>query len=98
MAAVVAHEFGHAATDAVATKLGYSGLNKLDRAANVICEEARKQTRHRGVVKMAAKISGYATTSNAEAVAEAFCDVYCNGKKAKKESRAIVNIANSYLK
>lgn len=94
MAAVTAHEFGHAATQAVGAKLGMN----IDGAATKICNEARKQTGHKGVVKMAAKISGYAKESNAEAVAEAFCDVYCNGKKAKKESRAIVNIANSYLK
>lgn len=47
---------------------------------------------------MASKISGYATHSNAEAVAEAIADVYCNGKKAKSESKAIVNVMNKYLK
>ena len=50
------------------------------------------------VVQMAKKISTYATHSNAEAIAEAFSDVYCNGKKAHKESQAIVNVINSYLK
>lgn len=47
---------------------------------------------------MAKKISTYATHSNAEAIAEAFLDVYCNGKKVHKESQAIVNVINSYLK
>lgn len=98
MAAVTAHEFGHAATDAVAAKLGYSGLNKMNQAADRIVKEARKKTQHRGVVKMSAKISRYATSSNAEAIAEAVADVYCNGKKAAKESRAIVDVMNSYLK
>ena len=45
---------------------------------------------------MAAKISGYAKTNYAECVAEAFADVYCNGKNAKKESRAVVSELNKY--
>ena len=98
MAAVVAHEFGHAATDAVAAKMGLTGMGRLHTAADTIVEAARKKTGHRGVVQMARQISGYAATKNAEAVAEAFCDVYCNGSKARKESRAIVEVANSYLK
>jgi hypothetical protein len=53
---------------------------------------------HKGVVKMAGKISKYATASNAEALAEAFCDVYCNGNSAKRESKAIVKTMNKYLK
>ena len=92
--AVTSHEFGHAANDAVAKRMGVS----LDQAADRIVAEARKQTPHRGVVQMASKISTYATQSNAEAVAEAFADVYCNGKSARKESHAIVNVLNSYLK
>ena len=59
--------------------------------ADEIVKEARQTTGHRGVVKMASKISKYATVSNAEAVAEAFTDVYCNGGRAKRESIAIVN-------
>ncbi len=98
MQAVVAHEAGHALTDAAADKMGITGAGKLDKAATQIVTEARKQTRHRGVVQMAGKISGYATHSNAEAIAEAFSDVYCNGGKAKKESKAIYNVLNSYLK
>ena len=98
MQAVVAHEFGHAATDAVARKMGLTGTFALHSAADRIVGEAAKATGHRGVVKMAAKISRYATHSNAEAVAEAFADVYCNGKKATKESQAIVNVMNKYLK
>lgn len=93
--AVASHEYGHALTDAVAKKIG---VKSLDAAADRIVNEARAQTGHRGVVKMAEKISKYATYSNAEAIAEAFSDVYCNGKKAKKESQAIVNVMNKYLK
>ena len=93
--AVASHELGHALTAEVGKKMG--GLN-IDQASTRIVNEARKQTKHRGVVQMAKKISGYATHSNAEAIAEAFADVYCNGKKARKESHAIVNVMNSYLK
>lgn len=93
--AVVSHELGHALTDEIAKKMGVSNL---DLAANRIVEEARKATGHRGVVKMARKISEYATTKNAEAVAEAYSDFYCNGKKAHRESKAIVKIMNKYLK
>lgn len=60
--------------------------------------EAIKSTRHKDVVKMASKISGYAKHSPREAIAEAFADFYCNGSKAKNESQAIVNVMNKYLK
>lgn len=93
--AVASHELGHALTDAVGKKMG---VLDIDRASDRIVKEAKKQTGHRGIVQMAKKISTYATHSNAEAIAEAFSDVYCNGKKAHKESQAIVNVINSYLK
>ena len=95
---VAAHELGHGLTDAVATKMGLTGVRKIDTAATNIVSEARKSTKHRGNVQMASKISKYATYSNAEAVAEAFADVYCNGKKARSESRAIVDVVNKYMK
>lgn len=98
MEAVVSHELGHALTDMVGSKMGITGINRTNESATAIVNEARKQTKHRGVVQMASKISGYATHSNAEAVAEAISDVYCNGKKAKAESRAIVDVINKYLK
>lgn len=93
--AVAAHELGHALTDKAAKKLGTHGI---DATATAIVNEARKQTKHRGVVQMARGVSRYATHSNAEAIAEAFSDVYCNGKKAKAESKAIVNVLNKYAK
>lgn len=46
---------------------------------------------------MARQISGYATYNNKEAIAEAVADVYCNGAKAHKESKAIVGIIKKYL-
>ena len=93
--AVAAHELGHRLTDAAGAKLGVYGI---DAIANKIVAEARKQTKHRGVVQMAAKISRYATQSNAETIAEAFSDVFCNGNKARAESKAVVNVLNKYAK
>ena len=95
MEAVVAHELGHSLNDMIGAKMGGIGI---DKSADDIVKEAKKQTKHRGVVQMASKISGYATHSNAEAVAEAVADVYCNGNKAKAESRAIYNVMQKYLK
>lgn len=99
--AVAAHELGHGLTEAVGKKMGLPALGskrRIDAAADAIVSEARKSTGHRGVVQMARKISTYATHSNTEAIAEAFADVYCNGKKARSESRAIVDVVNKYLK
>jgi len=92
--AVMAHELGHNLTQKAAGKMG----TNIDGAATQIVTSARKATGDKGVVIMARKISGYATVSNAEAVAEAFSDVYCNGNKATKQSRAIVNELNKYVK
>lgn len=96
--AVVAHELGHKLTADVGVKMGKTGIGSIDAVATDIVKEARKNTKHRGVVQMASKISGYATHSNAEAIAEAFSDVYCNGKKAKAESKAIMAVVDKYLK
>ena len=93
--AVIAHEMGHNLTSLVGQKLGTS---IMDSAADRIVKEAKQATGHRGVVQMASRISKYATSSNAEAVAEAVADVYCNGSRAKAESRAIVDVINKYLK
>ena len=93
--AVAAHEFGHALTDAVGKKLG---ITDIDKAAKRIVNEARKITKDRGVVIMANKISRYATVSNAEAVAEAYTDVFCNGAKAAAQSTVIVSVIDKYLK
>ena len=93
--AVASHELGHALTDAVGAKMG---AIKGD-TANAILKEAQKQGKFKGTLAdMAGKISGYAKYNPRECIAEAFADVYCNGKKANKESQAIVNVMNKYLK
>lgn len=91
--AVTAHEMGHRLNGVIAAKTG----GDFDTVAKNIVNDARKNTKHRGVVQMVSKISGYATYSNAEAIAEAVSDYYCNGKKAKSESRAIVSAIKKYL-
>lgn len=95
--AVASHEIGHALTDKAIAKMG-SKLGKQD-GAEAILKEAQKQAGHKGkLASMASKISGYAKESARECIAEAVADVYCNGKKATKESQAIVNVMNKYLK
>ena len=92
--AVASHELGHALSAEVGKKMG---VYNIDTASRNILKEAKKQTGSKTMAGMASKISGYATHSPAETIAEAFSDVYCNGKKAQKESIAIVNVIDSYL-
>lgn len=91
--AVVAHELGHKVTDVYAQQRGF-GHWQLDRAADeIVRNAARTMGRPRdkaSLDKFVANISGYAQQDYAEAVAEAFADVYCNGRRAKPESSAIV--------
>lgn len=91
--AVAAHELGHHLTQQIGAKQGWGNI---DQSATKIVNEARKSTNHRGVVKMANAISRYASANNAECIAEALSDYYCNGKKAKAESKAIVNVLKKY--
>lgn len=87
--AVVAHELGHKLTTDVGKKMGMNGWADFDTIAAKIVKEAKTK---------GSSISGYAKSSNAEAIAEAFADVFCNGKKAHKESKAIVKVIDKYLK
>lgn len=95
--AVVAHEMGHRITEVVSTKLGNRQVLDMESTSRQIVTEARKQTNHRGNIIFGSKISGYSTHSNAETIAEAVSDVYCNGKKAKAESKAVVSVLKKYL-
>ena len=95
--AVVAHEMGHRLTDAAGINSGGKAWD-LDKTSNEIVEAAAKKLNYKNSASMASKISGYAKESKAECVAEAFADVYCNGKNAKKESRAVVTELNKYFK
>ena len=93
--ATAAHEYGHSLTENVRKKMGNNVT--FDGAATQIVTEARKTTKHRGNIKFGESISGYAKKSDAETVAEAVSDVFCNGKKAKKESHAVVDVIDKYL-
>ena len=98
MEAVASHEYGHVLTEKAAAKLGIKSPNSMDSAAKTIVERAMKTAKYKSSMKMATNISGYAKSSYAECVAEAVADVYCNGSKAKTESRAIVGEINKILK
>lgn len=89
--AVTFHEMGHAVTDHVA-KNGWG--KDIDDASKTIVDYAYSRINGKGGTKAAAgKISKYAQKNNAECVAEAFADYYCNGSKAKRFSKAIVDEA-----
>ena len=96
--AVVAHELGHKLTADIADRIGMNGFDGLHGAADKIVGEAMKSTKHKSSSTFASKISGYATHNAAETIAEAFSDVFCNGNKAKSESRAVVKVIDGYLK
>lgn len=92
--AVAFHEMGHALTDHVGQKMG---ARDIDDAAKRIVDNAYKADRGRGgTAKWAAGISGYATQSYAECVAEAVADYYCNGSKANARSKAVMRELMKY--
>lgn len=92
--AVALHETGHALTDHIGKKMG---ARNMDDAAKKIVDKAYKDSKGKGGTKAwAKKISGYATESNAECIAEAVADWYCNGRKSAKESQAIIKVLKSY--
>lgn len=95
--AVTAHEMGHRLTDAIGEKTG-RGKWAIDSVANDVVKQAARNAGYgRNTRQFISKISGYAKQDNAEALAEAFADVYCNGARASRESRAIVDVMNGYF-
>lgn len=95
--ATTAHELGHRLTDVAGEKAG-DGKWAIDKTSNSIIAEAKRRTGAKSVEEVRGNISGYAKQSNAEAIAEAFSDVYCNGNKASRSSRAVVEVLNEYLR
>lgn len=79
--AVTAHELGHYLADRVSKKTGLSEREIVSRAGKRIGVK---------VNNMASQISEYARYNYAETIAEASADVYANGRKASKASRAIM--------
>lgn len=95
--AVTAHELGHRLTEEVGRKQG-RGDWQLDAAADSVVSEAARNAGYGNRTRaFRSRVSGYGSQSNAEAVAEAFSDVYCNGSRARRESQAIVNVLNRYF-
>jgi len=94
--AVSYHELGHKLTEDAGRKMGL-GDWQLDKASNTIMKNAKKSLGKMSIDAMRKAVSGYAKTNNAEAIAEAFADVQCNGKKASKVSQAIVKELEKYL-
>ena len=93
--AVVAHEMGHRLTDIAGIRAGMGKWAIDDIANKIVANAASSLNMAHGDVRKS--ISGYAQHNNAECVAEAFADVYCNGSKASSASRAVVNALNNAL-
>lgn len=96
--AVVAHEMGHRLTHAAGKSGGAAGNWDLDKTADSIVRTAAKKAGYKNAPSMAGKISKYAQSNPAEAIAEAYSDVYCNGSKASAASKAIFNELDSRLR
>ena len=86
--AVAAHELGHRLGEVASQKAKISQQDIVARAAKKVGIKTEN---------MAGHISKYARSNYLETIAEAFCDVHCNGKKASKASRAIVKEVKSIL-
>lgn len=95
--ATAAHEYGHRLTDVAGQKAG-NGDWALDKTSNSIISEAKTRMGAKSVAEVRSGISGYGKSSNAEAIAEAFSDVYCNGKRASRASRAVVGVLEEWLR
>lgn len=100
--AVIAHELGHSLTTLAQQK---TGAKNFDDVAKRIMKDSQKilnkqagKRKYQGTNKIANAISGYAKESNAECIAEATADVYCNGRKAKSESKAVVQALKKLIK
>lgn len=86
--AVAAHEIGHRLGEVAAQKAGISEKDIVGRAASKVGIKTEN---------MAGHISGYARTNYGETIAEASCDVYCNGTNASRASIAIMAEVKSIL-
>ena len=93
--AVTAHELGHKLTQEVANRHGLVGI---DDAAGRIMKTAARKLGSKTIEAVRSKISGYAKDSDAESVAEAFADVYCNGNKASSASIAVVDALDYHMR
>lgn len=79
--AVTAHELGHHIAGQVERMTGISQEDIVGRAGKAL--RIKKED-------VAINISEYARYNYHETIAESFADVYCNGTKASRASRAVV--------
>ena len=86
--AVAAHELGHGMADFIEKTKGIDAKAIVSSAAKTL--KIRPEN-------MAGFISEYARTNYHETIAEACADVYCNGSKATKQSKAIMAEVQSYM-
>lgn len=86
--AVAAHEIGHRLGEIAAAQAGISEKEIVARAGKKVGIKTENVAGH---------ISGYARSNYSETIAEASSDVFCNGKKASKASRAIMAEVKSIL-
>lgn len=87
--AVTAHELGHYLSRQATQKSKLSEREIVERAAKKVGIKTNY---------MASKISKYARYNYSETIAEASADVYCNGRRASKASRAIMAEIKSILR
>lgn len=87
--AVTAHELGHHIARQIEARTGVSQERMVEIAGKRL--GLKKES-------VAVNISEYARYNYHETIAESFADVYCNGTKASKASRAVVDVVKSYLK
>lgn len=87
--AVAAHEIGHRLGEIAAKKAGISQREIVQRASKTVNIKTEN---------MAGHISKYARSNYAETIAEASADVFCNGNKASKASKAIMAEVKGILK
>lgn len=87
--AVASHEIGHRLGEIAARKAGISERELVGRAATKVGIKTEN---------MAGHISKYARSNYSETIAEASADVFCNGKKASRASKAIMKEVKAALK
>lgn len=104
--ATTAHELGHAIADKINDARRAGGYSKIDANSEIVINAFRKLYPNKAhtyqevidMPKARKGISGYALKNYHETIAEAVADVYCNGGKAKKFSKAIVEELKETIK
>lgn len=94
--ATSAHELGHAITEEAGRRAGY-GDWAIDRVSSEVVNKARQQLGLKTQGEVGKAISGYGAQNNAECIAEAVSDVWCNGANASNASKVVFNVLDSYF-